>query len=318
MPSSPPPHSRNHFHSHNPNGTLRSALKHPSRPTTPNPSATSPTPNNSSLPLLSPSPSPSNLVSPISSGIPITPINSSTPSSTAGAGAGAGTVTSGYTPKVSFDTFENPSDQALFSLTLQVKSEHYTRTRSTRVFLCAASDDESGKECLDWCIESLVQDSDELIVLRGFDQDELDTPESQSQIRDSAKDLLHQIQSQILSTSSTTTSPPRRISLIVEFVAGKITNSIERLIALYRPDSLVVGTRGQTGVMHSWGNALGGVGSVSKWCLSHSPVPVIVVRPERKVRKTIEKRRADPKRGSHFDGYVPHSLLHLNNADRVL
>lgn len=42
--------------------------------------------------------------------------------------------------------------------------------------------------------------------------------------------------------------------------------------------------------MHSWGNALGvgglvggkgvgkGVGSVSKWCLSHSPVPVIVVR----------------------------------------
>lgn len=43
------------------------------------------------------------------------------------------------------------------------------------------------------------------------------------------------------------------------------------------------------------------MGSVSKYCLSHSPVPVIVVRPERKVRKGVEKRKADPKRGRHFD-----------------
>ena len=43
----------------------------------------------------------------------------------------------------------------------------------------------------------------------------------------------------------------------------------------------------------TWTNALGGssmgVGSVSKYCLSHSPVPVIVVRPERKVSSsTVE------------------------------
>ncbi|KAJ8507148.1 hypothetical protein ONZ45_g10450 [Pleurotus djamor] len=47
-----------------------------------------------------------------------------------------------------------------------------------------------------------------------------------------------------------------------------------------------------------------GVGSVSKYCLTHSPVPIIVVRPERKVRKAIEKRRADPKRGRHFEGDI--------------
>lgn len=30
-------------------------------------------------------------------------------------------------------------------------------------------------------------------------------------------------------------------------------------------------------------------------------MPIIVVRPESKVRKVVAKRRADPKRGKHFD-----------------
>ena len=78
----------------------------------------------------------------------------------------------GYTPKVSFDTFEDPA-AAMFSFTLGVKSDGYARTRSTRVFLCASSPDESGREALDWALESLVQDGDELIVCRGIDQEEL-------------------------------------------------------------------------------------------------------------------------------------------------
>jgi hypothetical protein len=76
----------------------------------------------------------------------------------------------GYTPKVSFDTFENPV-ASMFSFTLQVKSAGYARTRSTRVFLCAAGPDESGREALDWSLESLVQDGDELVVCRGIDED---------------------------------------------------------------------------------------------------------------------------------------------------
>jgi len=79
-----------------------------------------------------------------------------------------------YTPKVSFDTFENPN-ATMFSYTLRVKSEGYKRARSTRVFLCAASPDESGIEALDWCLESLVQDGDELIVFRGVEQEEMGT-----------------------------------------------------------------------------------------------------------------------------------------------
>jgi hypothetical protein len=49
---------------------------------------------------------------------------------------------------------------------------------------------------------------------------------------------------------------------------------------------------------------LGGVqgllpGSVSKWCLQSSPIPVIVVRPETKRLKKKKKRQADPNREAY-------------------
>ncbi|KAF5336668.1 hypothetical protein D9758_015668 [Tetrapyrgos nigripes] len=93
----------------------------------------------------------------------------------------------GYTPKVSFDTFENPV-ASMFSFTLRSTSAGYTRNRNTRlvsvlskrlrshggrVFLCASSPDESGQEALDWSLESFVQDGDELVVFRGVEEDVL-------------------------------------------------------------------------------------------------------------------------------------------------
>ena len=118
-------------------------------------------------------------------------------------------VGQGYLPKVSFDTFENPA-APIFSFTLQAKSEGYRRNRNTRVFLCAASPDESGTEALDWAIESLVQEGDELIVFRGFDTEELgtqqrdssccgfkltrnDTVKDHDAVREDAKELMRQI-----------------------------------------------------------------------------------------------------------------------------
>lgn len=63
-------------------------------------------------------------------------------------------------------------------------------------------------------------------------------------------------------------------------------------IHIYEPVILIVGTRGRS---------LGGLqgllpGSVSKYCLQHSPVPVIVVRPSSKRDKKKAKRIADPNR----------------------
>ena len=54
-----------------------------------------------------------------------------------------------------------------------MKSEGYKKTRNTRVYLCATSPDESGKEALEWAISNLVEDGDELVVVRGFDSDDV-------------------------------------------------------------------------------------------------------------------------------------------------
>jgi nucleotide-binding universal stress UspA family protein len=160
-----------------------------------------------------------------------------------------------YTYKVSFDTFENPA-ASMFSFTLQVKAEGYKRSRNTRVYLCASSPDESGSEALEWCLESLVQDGDELIVFRGIDEDVFGTryivsssrivlrftfsEKDHNVVREEAREFMRTIQAR-----SVEFDPHRKLSFILEYIPGKITDSIDRLIALYRPDSVVVGTRGR-------------------------------------------------------------------------
>ncbi|KAJ7808042.1 hypothetical protein B0H13DRAFT_2221525 [Mycena leptocephala] len=266
--------------------TLRSAMKHSSSHTS--------TPSSPPLTSRSPSPTGTAPISPMLVSPPL-PSHSSSPSPFPHA---AGFVSpTGYTPKVSFDTFENPV-ASMFSFTLQVKSAGYARTRSTRVFLCAAGPDESGREALDWSLESLVQDGDELVVCRGLMRMFLlcTTEKDHNSVREEARQLMLQIQRRASSTILT----GRFLSLILEFIPGRINNTIDRLIALYRPDSVVVGTRGKKAWQGMAMMGKGGIGSVSKYCLTHSPVPIIVVRPERKVKKAMEKRRADPKRGTHF------------------
>ena len=96
---------------------------------------------------------------------------------------------------------------------------------------------------------------------------------------------------------------PLQISIVVEFIAGRPTSTILRVITMYRPDSLIVGTRGKSAnalqKMLSLG-AANSMGHVSRDVLSHSPVPVVVVRPEAKVQKHLNKRKNDPaRRGYH-------------------
>lgn len=68
---------------------------------------------------------------------------------------------------------------------------------------------------------------------------------------------------------------------------------------------LIVGTRGRS---------LGGFqglmpGSVSKYCLQHSPVPVIVVRPNEKREKKKRKRQDNPARKTYMEILNKNPLL---------
>lgn len=153
---------------------LRSAMKHSaSRPSTPSQLPNSPPTRFSQSPRTN---SPRTSISQATGSGFLAPSGSaSAPQSPRGALSPLPTVVQqGYTSKVGFDTFEDPQ-ASMFSYTLHVQSEGYSRTKRTRVFLCATSPDESGTQALEWALEGLVQDGDEFIVFRGVDDADLST-----------------------------------------------------------------------------------------------------------------------------------------------
>ncbi|KAI9826102.1 MAG: hypothetical protein M1832_000551 [Thelocarpon impressellum] len=205
-----------------------------------------------------------------------------------------------FQDRVSFDTFDN-KDASDFSLTLNSKHKDYQYTRRSRTFLCGTDQNDYSEFALEWLIDELVDNGDEIVCLRVVDKDakiSSDASVEEGRYRTEAKSLLEQI------IEKNRNSEERAISLVLEFAVGKVHDTIQRMIEIYEPAILIVGTRGRS---------LGGLqgllpGSVSKYCLQHSPVPVIVVRPTYKREKKKKKRQADPSR----KGYM--SILEKSGA----
>lgn len=102
----------------------------------------------------------------------------------------------------------------------------------------------------------------------------------------------------------------------MEFAVGKIQDSIMRMIEIYEPSMLVVGTKGRSTTKGFRGLL---PGSVSKWCLQHSPIPVIVVKPpnlRQKSKSTREKLLADADHSQY--AYHRQSYLEMiSSADNM-
>lgn len=211
-----------------------------------------------------------------------------------------------YERGVSFDTFDN-RHAAEFSLTLNYKHKGYQSRRRSRTFLCGTDQNEYSEFALEWLLDELVNDGDEIICLRAVEKDSRmasDAGIEEGKYRKEAEKLLEQV-------IKKNSQDEKAISLVLELAVGKVEDIIQRMvrslggfvhtlshtdqIRIYEPVILVVGTRGRN---------LKGVhsllpGSVSKYCLQHSPIPVIVVRPSPKREKKKKKRRADPTRKSY-------------------
>ncbi|KAI9673400.1 MAG: hypothetical protein M1817_002862 [Caeruleum heppii] len=194
--------------------------------------------------------------------------------------------------RVSFDTFDN-KDASDFSLTLNSKHKDYQYTRRSRTFLCGTDQNDYSEFALEWLIDELVDDGDEIVCLRVVDKDSKissDASVEEGRYRREAKKLLDQI-------IEKNREEEKAISLVLEFAVGKVHDTIQRMIQIYEPAILIVGTRGRS---------LGGLqgllpGSVSKYCLQYSPVPVIVVRPTYKRERKKQKRQADPSRRGYME-----------------
>ncbi|THW23224.1 hypothetical protein D6C98_04441 [Aureobasidium pullulans] len=203
-----------------------------------------------------------------------------------------------FKPRVSFDTFDN-RDASDFSLTLSRKHREYEYTKRSRTFLCGTDTNDYSDTALEWLIDELVDDGDEVVCLRVVEKDSKEAAKwagggsdrggRERSYRKEANRMLERIEEK--------NTEDKAINIILEFSIGKVQDTIQRMIRIYEPAILVVGTRGRS---------LGGFqgllpGSVSKYCLQHSPVPVIVVRPSSKRDKKKRKRLQDPTRRGYRD-----------------
>lgn len=196
---------------------------------------------------------------------------------------------------VSFDTFNN-KEASDFSLTLNRKHRDYEYTKRSRTFLCGTDTNDYSDTALEWLIEEIVDDGDEVVCLRVVEKDSKEALKwsgglGEKGYRREAERFLDGIEKK-------NATEDRAISLILEFSIGKVQETIQQMIKIYEPAMLVVGTRGRdlTGY-----KGLLSSGSVSKYCLQYSPVPVIVVRPSAKREKKKAKRQRDPERTGYRD-----------------
>ncbi|KAF2006978.1 adenine nucleotide alpha hydrolases-like protein [Amniculicola lignicola CBS 123094] len=217
--------------------------------------------------------------------------------------------------RISFDTFDRPADFIEDNaFTLIAKHKDYEYSKRSRTFLCGCDEKEYSDYALQWLLDELVDDGDEIVCLKVVEKDESvasDRAIEKGRYRAEAEELMKKIQ--------TKNHENKAISLVLEFAVGKVNNVIDDMINLYEPAILIVGTRGRS---------LGGFqgllpGSVSKYCLQHSPVPVIVVRPSSKRDKARSKRAQDPNRQGYKDildksGPQGGHILDLNNLSNFI
>jgi|ERR1711939_1180 len=184
-----------------------------------------------------------------------------------------------YSRGVSFDTFDNKG-ATTEGFTLRYKHRDYANSARSRTFLCGTDAKDYSEYALEWMIDEMVDDGDEIVCLRVIEKE--DKASITTKYRQEAEKLLDSV----IKKNST---EDKAISMIMELAIGKVQEVFQRMIGLYEPSALVVGTRGRN---------LGGMqglipGSVSKYCLQHSPVPVIVVRPTSKRLKKKMKRQQE-------------------------
>ncbi|KAI2471460.1 universal stress protein family [Annulohypoxylon bovei var. microspora] len=172
------------------------------------------------------------------------------------------------------------------SFTLNYRHAGFQFRRRHRTFMVGVDDNSYSDHALQWLLDELVDDGDEIVCVRVI---ETQVRLTDKQYQEDAKTLMESIQAKNMQN--------RAIGLVLEYAVGKLHNTFQHLIKIYQPSMLIVGTKGRSldGVQGFLVNR----SSFSKYCLQYSPVPVVVVRPNEKREKKKAKRAHDPSRQSY-------------------
>lgn len=132
-----------------------------------------------------------------------------------------------YHRGVSFDTFDN-KDATDLSFTLTYKHKDYHNTRRSRTFLCGTDQKDYSEFALEWLIDELVDDGDEIVCLRVVEKDSSIASTSSveaGRYRDEAQELLD-------SVIKKNSQDEKAISLIMELAVGRVQDIIQRMVSV--------------------------------------------------------------------------------------
>jgi len=132
---------------------------------------------------------------------------------------------SNYQRGISFDTFEN-RDASTEAFTLNYKHRDYHSTQRSRTFLCGTDAKDYSEYALEWMMDELVDDGDEIVCLRVVEKDaksSLDTAYDRGKYRNEAQKLLD-------SVIKKNSSEEKAISIIMELAVGKVQEIFQQMV----------------------------------------------------------------------------------------
>ena len=130
-----------------------------------------------------------------------------------------------FQSRVSFDTFEKKYEGLSTSFNLVKKHKDYVYTRQTRTFLCGIDDNDYSEYALEWLIDELVDDGDELVCLRVVEKDSSvagSTSIEEGKYREAAEKMMKFIQE--------SNHENKAINIILEFAVGKVEKVISSMV----------------------------------------------------------------------------------------
>lgn len=185
--------------------------------------------------------------------------------------------------------------------TINLSHDGYQPKRRSRTMMVGVDQHAYSDYALQWLLEEYAEDGDEVICVHVSERDGRDDKNYKAK----AEAMVERIKLKI--------PPDCAISVKLEYAVGKLHETFQKLIHVYQPSMLVVGTRGRS---------LGGIqglvntrNSFSKYCLQYSPVPTVVVRDIDKRKKKKEKRIHDPNRQSYASMLVANRGKHEADSE---
>lgn len=128
---------------------------------------------------------------------------------------------------VSFDNFTGaePTAKNTVSFTLNVKHKGYQFKRRSRTFMVGLDENDYSDIALQWMLEELVDDGDEIICLRVIEKDAKivsDRNLERRQYQKEARALMERIQMR--------NDDNRAISIVLEFAVGKLHATFQKMV----------------------------------------------------------------------------------------